>query len=309
MARLRFSYARLMALFILCWSLPATAFEHVVQEGETLASISERYYGKVQNERLLVAANALDRQGGSAIIAGMRLEVPAAWHHRVREGETWEGLAQRFLGAKHRAVVFAQANASSPWLVPTEGAEILVPYNLTLITTRDESIVGIALRYLGDTNEAWMLTQYNRIKSPIVKRGEVLLVPLTKLVLTADGRAAAQEAAQHLKSEGAGSIRDVQQSVETELPMLIADVRQARYVDAVRRANRFLAQGELTKAQLAIIHRQLLEAYAALNATGLAAGACAGWLQNDPDADLDPVYLSPKIISACERVDRKGNGK
>ncbi|MEZ4315684.1 MAG: LysM domain-containing protein, partial [Polyangiaceae bacterium] len=36
------------------------AFPHVVQPGETLAMIAERTYGKVEMERLLVAANALD---------------------------------------------------------------------------------------------------------------------------------------------------------------------------------------------------------------------------------------------------------
>ena len=40
-------------------SLPAWAgaFTHIVQPGETLASISERFYGKIQNETLLVVAN------------------------------------------------------------------------------------------------------------------------------------------------------------------------------------------------------------------------------------------------------------
>ena len=300
-SRFRFGFSCLLAAIGFAWASNASAFVHVVSEGETLASIAERFYGKLQNEKLLVAANALDRQGGSPIVAGMRLEVPAVWHYRVRQNESWDELATRFLGARHRSVVLSQANSSSPWLVPDEGAEIVVPYNLTLIVNRDESIVSLALRYLGDSNKAWMLTQYNRIHDPMVKRGVVLLLPLTDLALTEAGKVAADAAATMLSSQADGEVRSVQRVVESELPTLIADVRQARYVDAIRRGNSFLSQGELTKAQMAVIHRQLLEAYAALDATGLAAGECAAWKLNDPAFDLDPVYLSPKIINACKR--------
>ena len=52
---------------------PAHAFPHVVKAGETLARIAERTYGRVEMERLLVAANSLDASGGISVIAGMRL--------------------------------------------------------------------------------------------------------------------------------------------------------------------------------------------------------------------------------------------
>jgi hypothetical protein len=70
-------------------------------------------------------------------------------------------------------------------------------------------------------------------------------------------------------------------------------------VDAVRRGNRFLSSAELTKAQLASVNRQLLEAYVALDAPGLAAEACAEWRKHDPNARLDPIKLSPKLMKAC----------
>ena len=44
----------------------------------------------------------------------------------------------------------------------------------------------------------------------------------------------------------------------------------------------------------------LLDAYVALDATGLAAGACAGWRANTPGpAPLDPKIVSPKIRPVC----------
>ncbi len=40
-------------------TVDAQAFPHVVQEKDTLAELSTRYYGRVQYERLLAAANGL----------------------------------------------------------------------------------------------------------------------------------------------------------------------------------------------------------------------------------------------------------
>ena len=59
----------LLAVVGLCAPLAeASAFTHVVQEKDTLASLAEKYYGQIQYERLLVAANDLDIQGGSPIV-------------------------------------------------------------------------------------------------------------------------------------------------------------------------------------------------------------------------------------------------
>lgn len=282
----------------------ASAYVHVVQPGETLASIAEGAYGQIQFERVLVAANHLDSRGGSPIVPGMRLEIPAPGHRRVVEGDTWASLATELLGGPHRADVLSAANDSSPWLKPPVGAEIVVPYNLSVITTGTESIVTIAYRFLGDMNKAWVLDHYNGLKGRKLGRGDVLLVPLTDLPLTDAGKRAAARALGAQRAEGAGDTRAAQQRVESELPALIADVKSARYIDAVTRANRFFAMGDLTKQQVATIHRQLLVAYVALDATGLATASCTKWREADPRAQLDPVELSPKIMDACQRDTR-----
>ena len=196
---------------IVCLLAPhADAFTHVVKKGDTLASIAERYYGRIQHEKLLVAANALDAQGGTAIVPGMRLEVPGLSHRRVRRGETWATLAGELLGAPMRADVLAMANGTSPWLPPEDGAQIVVPYNLPVIVTSADTIVTIAFKYLGDQNKAWVLDHYNGFKGKRLARGDVVLVPVTDLALTATGRKAAAEAASMSCSEAGGDTRQVQ---------------------------------------------------------------------------------------------------
>lgn len=277
----------------------AGAFPHVVKKGETLASIAEHTYGRVQMEQILVAANGLDAGGGIPIVAGMRLEVPAVGHHRVTAGETWAGLAEELLGDARRGDVLAMANGSMPWLPPSDGQELIVPFNLRYVAGANDSLLTIAYRFLGERDKAWMLDGYNRKKGEPVRGGDVVLVPLTELSLTAEGKAEAASAGALVRAEGAGKAREAQHKAEAELPLLAGEVRAGRWVDAVTRGSRMLGYGDLSRPEVAQIQRALTEAYAALDAEGLAETACAAWREADPSAVLDPIELSPKILRAC----------
>jgi hypothetical protein len=127
----------------------------------------------------------------------------------------------------------------------------------------------------------------------------VLLVPLHDLPLTEEGKREAAGAGALVRTEGAGRAREAQRKVDAEMPQLAADLRAGRWVDAVARGNHMLGYGELARPAVAAIQRALLEAYVALDATGLAENACGGWRTADPTAALDPVELSPKILRAC----------
>jgi hypothetical protein len=291
------SFAAIVAL-----SHQASAFTHVVLPGETLASIAERIYGRIQYERILVVANELDVQGGVSIAPGMRLEIPSVSYRRVKKGDTWQTMAAELLGLPKRADVLAISNGTNPWLPAEEGAEIVVPYNLRIIVTIPDTLPQVAYRYLGDAKKAWMLEQYNGMKGIELARGEVVFVPLTDLPLTEEGRKEAALAASTDCSQSHGETRSGQRKVQSELPLLISDVRGGRYVDALRRGTAFLSLSELSTPELAVVHRQLLEAYVALGATGLASAACDAWRKADPTAVLDPDWLSPKIIAACEHA-------
>lgn len=289
------------SISLLCLAPPkrAEAFPHIVRPGETLAQIAERMYGRVEMEQLLVAANALDQGGGLSITAGMRLEIPAVEHHRIAAGETWTSLATAMLGHPDRADVLALTNNAMPWIQPTEGQEIRIPYNLRYVVGTNDSTLTIAYRFLGQRDKAWMLDRYNRLDGEMPRRGEVILVPLTDLELTAEGKAEAAVAGALVRSEGAGRAREAQRKADTELPQLAAEVRTGRYVDAVARASKLLGSGDLSRTQLATLHQKLVEAYVALDAQGLAETSCLAWRDADPAFRLDPVEMSPKIIRAC----------
>jgi LysM repeat protein len=278
------------------------AFTHVVSQGETLAQIAIKFYGTARFETALVGANALDAHGGSAIVAGQPIEIPAPSHHRVQQHETWAELARMYLGDAKRAETLARTNGGVSWVQPHAGQEIEVPAVVPHIAAEGETMPQLAQRYLGDMNKAWELDGYNGRKGDQkLLRGDVILVPMLDVGLTEEGKKAARHAAERIRTEGSGQAYEAQRRAEADIPPLLADVRAGRYLEAVSKGNRLLGSGELTKPQLATIHRALVDAYAALDANGQAAGACVAWRTNANPADthLDPRVVSPKIRIAC----------
>jgi LysM repeat protein len=281
-------------------SRDAAAFTHIVKPGETLAQIADRVYGDSRIEVVLVGANALDVQGGTVIAVGMRLEVPAPGHHTVMQGETWPELSLSWLGSDRvaRSDLLARSNKGVAWVPPVEGQEIEIPAVITYIAGEGETINMIAKRFWGDANRGWELNIYNGREGVTVKRGELVLVPMTGLKLTDAGKSEARAAAERDGASG-GMALEQQRKGDAELPQLLADVRYGRYPEAVARGNRLLGAGALTHPQLAVVHRALLEAYVAIDARAAAAAACAAWKSNEPNPILDPVRVSPKIRAAC----------
>ncbi|MCL2779010.1 MAG: LysM peptidoglycan-binding domain-containing protein [Polyangiaceae bacterium] len=276
----------------------SNAFTHIVSQGETLAEIATRVYGASRFETAIASANALDVHGGSAIVAGQPLEIPAPSHHRVVEGDVWPKLASIYLGDASRAEVLARANAAVSWVPPAIGQEIEVPAVVGYIAGEGETMPELAQRYWNNMNRAWELNAYNHRSGEKLLRGDVILIPLLDLHLTAEGKKEAFLAAERTRTEGGGQAHEAQRRAEADIPPLVGDVRTGRYIDAVVKGNRLLGT-ELTKPQLAAIHRALVEAFVALDATGLAAASCAAWRANSGDVRLDARTTSPKIRAAC----------
>lgn len=284
---------------LLTASAVSSAFPHVVRKGETVAQIAEGMYGRMQLERVIVAVNSLDVRGSSGVVPGMLLELPAVAHHQVLPGETWHSIAAELLGGSKRGDVLAQLNEGQPWIPPAVGREIVIPYNLRYVASRGDTTQSLAYRYLGRRDKAWVVASYNSLKRARLRQGEVLLVPLTDLGLTDQGKRSALRAGALVRTQAGGQARDAQRVAETRIPQLVADVRRGRYVEAVRVGAGLLSGANLSKPQLALVHRQLLEAYAALDAVGLATTSCTEWRKADPAAKLDAVLLSPKLLGAC----------
>jgi LysM repeat protein len=278
---------------------PAHGFPYSVAPGDTLTSIAERFYGRVELEKVLVVANYLE--GAGPLRPGMRLEIPAVGYHRAEKGETWATIATEWFADGERAEALARANDTLPWAPLRPGAEVLVPYPLRYVVRDGDTIQSIAYRFLERRDDAIVLDRFNRLRGEMPRPGETILVPVPSLRLTDEGREAARRGLALTRSEDAGDAHDVQARADEELPALAAELRRGEWVMALARGNALLGDGSLSDDQAALVHRGLLEAYAAMGATALAASACAEWRRADPDAKLDPIDLGPKLLSACTR--------
>lgn len=288
------------ATFLTSQVRDVSAFPYVAKKNETLADIAQRFYGRVELEKVLVAANGLGSE--VPLLTGMRIEVPAVTYHKIAEGEGWSDLAEQYLGDPKRAEALALANDTMPWLPPKVGREIVVPFTLRYVVRSGDSTPSIAYRFLGKRDDSYVIDRYNELKGDPVHAGDVVLIPLHDLDLTDEGRDAARFGLASTKSEGAGDDRDAQDRATRELPLLEAEVHRGAYLDAIVRGNQLIGDGDLTIETLARIHRALLEAYVAIDADALAQGACAEWRRAAPDVVLDPIDLSPKILRACAMV-------
>jgi len=277
-----------------------TAYVHVVREGETLASIAQRYYGDPRRESVLVAENGLTTQGGSAIVVGLRLVIPTVGYHRVRAGETWAQIAQQHYGDIRRAYAIVEANPAVESSQPPDGAELLVPYPLRHVADQRDTLNHVAQTYYGTTDGSRTLRRFNSLRSLRLQRGQVILVPLPDLVLSDEGRRTVAE------STGAapevGQVRELQASIGDQLPGLLEHVRAGRYTEAVALGNRLLGAGELTGNQVVTIQRTLAVAYVALSRDDLAEQAFREALTRQPDLEIDTRRSSPTVLRAFEQA-------
>ena len=292
----------------LLWSVPGSArayaevaVTHSVRPGETLATISELYYGDARRENVLSAENGLDNS--AALAPGMRLVIPTVHYHRAVEGDTWAALAERYYGDVRRAFVLVDANAAQAAKQPERGVQLLIPYPLRHAAVAHEAVRQAARDFYDGSNKAvTMLRRFNGVKSSKIGRGDVLLLPLSNLVLSESGRKAAEEHGQALMQ--AAAARSKQQSAHEHLQTLRQHVQAGRFVEAVSLANQLLGAGQLTGNQLVTIQRELGTALVALDREDLALEAFKVLLEQQPDLELGLSDTSPRVLRVLDRARR-----
>lgn len=293
-----------VACAALTWSLAVAAhaefpsFVHVVREGETLASIAQRYYGDPRREGVLVAENGLEAQGGAAIVVGMRLVIPQVAYHRVSAGETWAMIAERTYGDVRRAYAIVEANPAVESSQPPEGAELLLPYPLRHVADQRDTLNRVAQLYFDDTSASRTLRRFNFLRRTQLTRGQVILVPLPNLTLSPEGRRIVADATGVVPN--GGEVRALQERIGAELPALQEHVRAGRYTETIALGNRLLGAGELTGNQVVTIERSLAVAYVALGREDLAIAAFLEAMRHQPDFELDTRRTSPTVLHALE---------
>lgn len=274
-------------------------YSHAVQEGDTFASIAQRYYADPTREAVLREANRMKGVEDQTLIPGSWLFVPVVTFYRVGKDETWRSIALRFYGSEKRASILIDANEGSRRSQPDEGSELLIPYPLQHVVAPGETLSKIARLYMPDEPSSLKrLRQFNA--GARIERGKVVLVPLADLRLAGDGRAESSVA--FAQAAGGGAAKEAQDAVEAELPKLIRQVEEARFAEAVALGNRLLGAPSLTSTQVVTIQQELGVAYVALEREDLAEASFRAALALQPNLELDTVRTSPRVLEAFSRA-------
>ncbi|MDD9936862.1 MAG: LysM domain-containing protein [Myxococcales bacterium] len=294
--------AALLLVLATAAAADATAIVHMVKPGDTLASIAELYYGDPRRESVLVAENGLTSEGGSAIVVGLRLNIPTVSYHVVQEGETWAAVATRYYGDPSRAFALIEANGGSAGEHPDPGAELLIPYPLRHVSGQADTLRKVAKTYYKSLKGMKTIRRFNQIKRNRLTRGQIVLIPLDDLVLSKSGKEAVEQAG--MKAPEGGAKRDKQQAIDQELPALREHVRAGRSADAVAMSTRLIGAGDLTGNQIVTINRELGTALVALGRGDLAIEAFKAVLAQQPYAELDAMRTSPKVLAVFTQAQK-----
>ena len=300
MSRAWISVCSMLVLFAFAAEAEGQAvYTHAVQEGDTFASIAQRYYADPTREAVLREANRMKGAAEDGLVPGSWIFVPTVTFYRVEKGETWRSIAARFYGKEARAATLIDANKGSRRVDPDEGAELLVPYPLRHIVTPGETLAKIAKLYMPSSPASLKrIRQFNPGAS--IERGQVVLVPLFDLLLAGEGRAEAS--AVFAQAAGGGAAKLAQDEVETSIPELIREVREAEFAEAVALGNRLLGATSLTSSQAVTIQKELAVAYVALDRADLAEASFRAALALQPNLELDTVRTSPRVLEAFNRA-------
>lgn len=303
---------------LLCgWSRPAAArvVLHQAKPGDTPESLAADYYGNRSLALFIVEANAL--RPGAPLKPRQKVRIPTAFRYRVRRGDTLDGLAQKFLQDKRRAPFLASFSGLKPGERPREGQELLVPFQHVHTAPAPESVTSLARAFYGDASKAKLLEEFNFRTTPMVAKGEKLLIPIAhvrvravrlenppaaapsaKPAAAADrARLEAAPAREAERRELALARRVAARLVEAE-----RSYRNGNYPDVPALLDKLLADEDPSEAQLAEIFRLKAFAYVALGEEELAVNAFREVIARQPEVRLDIASVSPKIRAALDRA-------
>ena len=261
---------------------------HRVKPGDTFELLAAEYYEDRNDAVFLLVANHLDHP--RKLVAGEKIRVPVSRTVVTSKGDTFELLAQQYLGDPRRGTYLADFNNRSPDDSLPAGTQLVVPFTVTHAAQAPESLKNISLAYFGNDKEADLLRGYNFLDHDTLQKGDAIIVPIHH-VKTKAGKVAPLDAdAMKRRAE-----RDRQaDKAASALPAARAAWRAADYA-SVRDQLRGIDLGYLEVAQLVEIGTLRGAADVAFGLDRDAQGEFEAVLARKRDATLHAYDYSPTI--------------
>jgi LysM repeat protein len=280
--------------------LVATAFAqgttqtYRVKSDDTLDVIAAEFYGDRAQAKLIVTENKLKK---ARVSPGQRLRIPVTKEITTDKGDTFESLAQTYLGDARRAVVLADFNEHDVSDIPPIGTSISIPIQISYVAQGNESYASIAAQYWGDSKQGEVLRRYNFADKSTVEKGEAVIVPMIKVRVRKpqpldseakarrdEQRAASEEAARALPIARSAWLQGDFARVKTTLEPLAARVDYLETPDAIT-VGMLLGKAEL-----------------AFDDTKHAVETFTHVLDRKPTMTLGAYAESPKVLDAWKQA-------
>ena len=147
-----------------------------VRPGDTLALLAAEYYGDRTHAVFIMVANKM--QHPRPLKPGEKLRIPVSREITAAVGDSFDGLAQVYLGDKRRGPSLAEFNGMDPSDSLAAGKTLTIPFHVVHTAAGAESLASIAAAYFGDSKNAPLLRGYNFLDRDTLSAGESIVIPI-----------------------------------------------------------------------------------------------------------------------------------
>lgn len=272
---------------------------HKVKDGDSLPLLAAEYYGDRNHAVFIMVANKLLHP--RPLKKGERIRIPVSREVTAAVGDTWDELAQTYLGDRRRGRYLAEFNNASAEGTLAAGVVVSVPFHVVHTAAAEESLASISLAYFGNSQNAAMLRGYNFLERDAIAKGEPLVIPIHH-VKVRDSAMPPTDAESKARTD---KRRAMIEAASERTPRALAAWRRADYA-AVKRDLIEIDLDFLDADRGASIGILLGAAYVALGDEDSAIATFRRVLERAPGTTLSPYRYSPRIQAVWKKAATSG---
>jgi len=288
-----------MALALVMRVAPAAADRdyvvHKVKDGDSLGLLAAEYYGDRNHAVFIMVANKLLHP--RPLKPGEKIRIPVSRDVTAAVGDTWDELAQTYLGDRRRGHYLAEFNGTTGEHTLAAGVTVTIPFHVTHTAAATEPLAQISLAYFGDSTNADMLRGYNFLDRDAINKGETLVIPIHH-VKVRDSAMPPVDAESKARTD---KRRLMMEAASRALPQALAAWRRTDYGE-VKRDLIEVDLDFIDADRAAAIGSLLGAAYVALGDEDSAVATFRRVLERAPTTTLSPYRYSPRILAVWKKA-------